>query len=105
MLVQKEPSREREVLEINQSSGTIVDQKKQKIFERVFELLLTDSQPTYIPLVHPATANYRRVPFGLLEIMVDVFTDFEADQKTWKKDQFLSKCHEAYNVRSNEYND
>ena len=88
------------MFEINQSSGVIVDEKKQKIFERVFELLLSDSEKTYIPLIHPATASYRKIPFALLELMVDIFTDFEADQKTWKKEQFMSKCNEVYNVCS-----
>jgi len=50
-------------------------------------------------LIHPGTANYRKVPFLVLELMVDLFTDFEAEQKTWKKEQFLAKCHETYSVR------
>lgn len=36
------PSRERN-LEINGSSGGIVDQKKQKIFNKVFDMLLIDA--------------------------------------------------------------
>lgn len=53
---EKMPSRER--LDINQSSESIVDHKKLKIFEKVFSLLLIDQEQTYVPLIHPATINY-----------------------------------------------
>ena len=58
---EKMPSRER--LDINQSSESIVDHKKLKIFEKVFSLLLIDQEQTYVPLIHPATINYWHLPF------------------------------------------
>lgn len=40
-------------LSINPTSGSIVDQKKNRIFEKLFELLLIDTEKTFIPLIHP----------------------------------------------------
>lgn len=77
--VQREPSNDKERVAINTSSGSIVDQKKQRIFDKVWELLLTDTEKSFLPLIHPATANYRSVPFPLMELLIDVFTDFEAE--------------------------
>ena len=76
--VERLPSRERN-LEINESSGSIVEQKKLKIFNKVFDMLLIDAQHSKIPLIHPNTANLRHVPFQVIELMIDVFTEFEMD--------------------------
>jgi hypothetical protein len=75
--IEKNPSKSRERLEINQSSGSIVEVKKLKIFEKVFELLLMDSEKTIVPLIHPSTANLRKVPFQVMELLIDAFMEFE----------------------------
>ena len=94
--IKQEKSKER--VSINPASGTLVDQKKNRIFEKLFDLLLIDMEKTFIPLIHPEQVNLRHVPFQLLDLMIDMFTDFENEQQAWQKDKFIQKCNEAYNV-------
>jgi hypothetical protein len=83
--VERQASKEKQ-LEINESSGSIVEQKKAKIFEKVYNLLLIDANHTTMQLIHPNTANYRHLPFQVLELMIEVFTDFEIENQVWNKD-------------------
>jgi hypothetical protein len=53
----------KDIPDINSTSGSIVEQKKQRIFDKVFDLLLIDCEKTFVPLIHPATVNLRHLPF------------------------------------------
>lgn len=65
---EREPSKEKP--DINQSSESIVEQKKLKIFESVFALL----NPTNDIFIDPATADYKTVSIQIIDILMDVFT-------------------------------
>ncbi|CDW84556.1 UNKNOWN [Stylonychia lemnae] len=98
---EREPSKEKP--DINSSSDTMVEQKKQKIFEQMFQQI--NSQIEYASgtkqtqtsqFVDPATANYRSLPIQVMDIMMDVFTDFEEGQRPWNQEKFVQKCNEVY---------
>jgi len=61
---------------------------------------LIDTEKTFIPLIHPEQVNLRNVPFKLLDLMIEMFTEFENDSQAWQKEKFILKCNEAYNVSS-----
>jgi hypothetical protein len=46
--------------------------------------------------IDPGTINLREVSIELIDILMDVFTEFEEGLKPWDKNTFINKCNEAY---------
>ena len=86
----REPSKDKP--DINSSSGAIVDLKKVKIFEKVFNTISTDSDNVKSQFVDPATANFRNLPLAVLDILMEVFTELEEEMRPWNQEKFISKC-------------
>ena len=70
---EREPSKEKP--DINASSGSIVESKKLKIFENIFDTI--NPNPTTANFIDPATADYRKVSIQIMDLIMDVFTEFE----------------------------
>ena len=46
--------------------------------------------------IDPGTINFREVSIELIDILMEVFTDFEEGLKPWDKSTFICKCNDAY---------
>eukprot|EP00347_Sterkiella_histriomuscorum_P004886 403358714 len=97
---EREPSKDKP--DINASSSSVIEAKKQHIFEQVFKTINSNtdasalSQGQVSQFVDPATANYRNLPIQVMDILMDVFVEFEEGQRPWNQEKFIQMCNEAY---------
>ena len=42
--------------------------------------------------VDPRTADYKQTSIQVIDILMDVFTQFEEENKPWDKQTFMKKC-------------
>jgi hypothetical protein len=87
---EREPSKEKP--EINASSGNMIEKKKLSIFESIYAKV----NPNRDMFIDPTTINYKNITIELIDILMDVFTDFEEALVPWDKQTFLNKCNDAY---------
>lgn len=91
----KEREHSKEKPDINASSGNIVEQKKLKIFEQIFDTL----NPENTMFIDSSIVNYRKLSLVVIDIMMELFVEFEDSSKPWDKKTFIEKCNETYNVK------
>jgi hypothetical protein len=77
---------------VNSSSGLIIEKRKIAVFEKVFDLLnQSDSK-----FIDPAVVSYKNVSVELIDLLMEMFMEFEEGLKPWEKSKFVCKCNEAY---------
>ena len=79
---------------INKSSTNLINDKKQKSFKKIFNLLDGDGDG----IIKSTAINKNKIPKNIQLILNPVFKEIRDDNETLNEKEFISVCEQLYNI-------
>ena len=78
---------------INKSSKNLINDKKQKSFKKIFNLLDADGDG----IIKSTAININKIPKNIQLILSPIFKEIRDDNETLNEKEFISVCEQLYN--------